>query len=52
MPWPSFSVLTEGDAKAIVAYLRSLPPVKFAVPRNAKVGERPPAPYQTIVQPK
>ncbi len=32
MPWPAFSHLSSEDAHAIVAYLRSLPPVKNAVP--------------------
>ncbi len=32
MPWQALSHLTSGDAHAIVAYLRSLPPVKNAVP--------------------
>jgi len=32
MPWRALSNLTPDDAKAIVAYLRSLPPVKHAVP--------------------
>ena len=32
MPWQGLSHLTSEDAHAIVAYLRSLPPVKNAVP--------------------
>ena len=32
MPWRDLSHLTSDDAHAIVAYLRSLPPVKNAVP--------------------
>ena len=32
MPWQALSHLTSDDAHAIVAYLRSLPPVKNAVP--------------------
>ena len=32
MPWQGLSHLTADDAHAIVAYLRSLPPVKNAVP--------------------
>jgi mono/diheme cytochrome c family protein len=32
MPWPSTSQLSEADLRAIVAFLRSLPPVKHAVP--------------------
>jgi len=52
MPWPSYSVLTEDDTRAIVAFLRSLIPVRFAVPANAKPGEKPPAPYLAVVEPK
>ncbi len=32
MPWHAFANLTAEDAKGIVAYLRSLPPVKNKVP--------------------
>jgi hypothetical protein len=32
MPWQGLSHLSSDDAHAIVAYLRSLPPVKNAVP--------------------
>jgi mono/diheme cytochrome c family protein len=32
MPWRSFASLTLSDARAIVAYLQSLPPVKNKVP--------------------
>jgi mono/diheme cytochrome c family protein len=52
MPWPAYSVLRADDLRALVAFLRSLPPVRQATPRNAKAGETPPAPYLTIVAPK
>jgi mono/diheme cytochrome c family protein len=32
MPWQELAALAPDDAKAIVAYLRSIPPVKNAVP--------------------
>ena len=32
MPWPDLANLSSNDAQAIAAYLRSLPPVKNAVP--------------------
>lgn len=32
MPWQALAHLDSNDARAIVAYLRSLPPVKHAVP--------------------
>lgn len=49
MPWPSYAQLTDEDLAAIVAYLRSLPPVHFVVPRNAAPGERPAAPFLKVV---
>jgi len=34
MPWPYYAGrITDGDLKAIIAYLRSLPPVRNAVAR-------------------
>jgi mono/diheme cytochrome c family protein len=51
MPWPSYAVLTEADARAIAVYLKSVPPVRFAVPRDTKAGEKPEAPYLTVVTP-
>jgi mono/diheme cytochrome c family protein len=41
MPWPALSHLTPDDALAISAYLKSLPPVKNAVPGPYKAGETP-----------
>ncbi len=52
MPWPSYSGLTDADAAALVAYLRTLPPVGVRAPANAREGERPPAPYLDVVVPR
>jgi mono/diheme cytochrome c family protein len=52
MPWISFAGLTDEDAAAIAAYLKTLPPVKNAVPPLAGPGEKAPAPYMTIVIPQ
>jgi mono/diheme cytochrome c family protein len=52
MPWPSYSALTDADAAALVAYLRTLPPVRTPAPANSREGERPPAPYLDIVAPR
>ena len=41
MPWRALANLSPDDARAIVAYLRSLPPVKNAVPGPFKPGETP-----------
>jgi len=52
MPWPSRAVLTDADARAIVAYLRSLRPVRHPAPRPVKPGEKAVAPYLTLVEPR
>ncbi len=41
MPWMSFSHLTKTDALAIVAYLKSLPPVRHALPGPFKPATKP-----------
>ena len=51
MPWPSYAVLTDEDARALVAYLRTLAPVRLATPRRVAPGQRPAAPYLTVVPP-
>jgi mono/diheme cytochrome c family protein len=51
MPWPSYSVLTEADARAIAVYLKSVPAVRFAVPRDTRSGERPETPYVSVITP-
>jgi mono/diheme cytochrome c family protein len=38
MPWQGYSQITEDDAWAIVAYLRSLEPIENQVPVNVAVG--------------
>lgn len=38
MPWQSFSVMSNKDARAIVAYLRSIPAVKHAEPAALPPG--------------
>ena len=45
MPWPAFVNITEEDAFAIAAYLKSLKPVKHQVPSNVNRGQRSSAPY-------
>ena len=51
MPWHSYAVLTDKDAAALAAYLKTLPPVKFAVPSFVGWGETPPAPYLSVTAP-
>lgn len=40
MPWQGYAQITEDDAWAIVAYLRSLRPVEHQVPVNVRPGRR------------
>ena len=49
LEWPIYgSRLTEADALSMVAYLRSLPPVRFRVPENFSPGATPTGPYMII----
>jgi mono/diheme cytochrome c family protein len=49
MPWPSYATLTDEDARAIVAYLRSIPAVRFKAPAPVKPDEKSTAPYLKVV---
>ena len=40
MPWPAFARLGDADVTAIVAYLRSLPPVSHRVPNPVQPGTK------------
>jgi mono/diheme cytochrome c family protein len=51
MPWQSLAVLTKEDALAIVAYLKSLPPVKNKVPGPFGPNEKPTAFVMKVVPP-
>ncbi len=52
MPWMSYSHISADDAAALVAYLRSLPPVKHDVPGPFAATDKPNAPYFTIAKPQ
>ncbi len=39
MPWPAYQALTDSDAFAIAAYLRSLAPVSHRVPARVPAGK-------------
>ena len=52
MPWISYAHITDDDATALVAYLRSLKPVKHKVPGPFAAGDKPTAPYHSVVAPK
>ena len=45
MPWPAYAKITQEDALAIAAYLKSLPPVKHQVPDNVPRGQKAQAPF-------
>jgi mono/diheme cytochrome c family protein len=45
MPWAFYRQMTDQDASAIVAYLRSIPPVEHPVPSRVEPGRQAPAPY-------
>jgi mono/diheme cytochrome c family protein len=40
MPWQGYRKMTQEDASAVVAYLRSIPAVKHKVPDEVRPGER------------
>ena len=52
MPWRSYAALTDGDALAVAAYLKALPPVRHVVPPPAGPGQKPPSPYLGVVSPE
>jgi len=45
MPWPAYARVSQGDARAIVAYLRNLPSVRHRVPENVSPGNRASQPF-------
>lgn len=40
MPWPMYATMTDDDAFAIAAYLKSIPPVKHRAPNRVAPGTR------------
>ncbi len=51
MPWRSYAVLNDGDARALALYLKSLPAIVYTVPGPFGPGETPDAPYLAPVNP-
>ena len=45
MPWQGYAKISDEDAWAIVAYLRSIEPIENQVPADVSVGSRARAPY-------
>ena len=52
MPFMSYAKLTDTDANALAAYLKSLKPVKNAAPALVGPSEKAKAPYLTVVMPQ
>lgn len=52
MPYHSYGKLTDADAAALTAYLKSLPPVSHKVPGPFGPDEKPTAPYLAPVMPE
>ncbi len=48
MVWPVLRWMTQGELKAIYAYLRAIPPVVHAIPPDTKIGFPPPVPFPAV----
>jgi mono/diheme cytochrome c family protein len=51
MPWHSYAALSDSDAQALARYLKSLPPIRHAVPPLTGASATPPAPYLAVITP-
>ena len=51
MPWMDFANLTDDDANAVAAYLKSLPPMMHQVPPPTAADAMPPGPAMAVVAP-
>ncbi len=51
MPWPMYSHLTDEDARAVAAYLKSLPPIVHEMPKVQPPGELPKRPVLAFPAP-
>lgn len=45
MPWPGYARLTDDDVEAMVAYLRSIKPIRNEVPEEVRPGEKAKYPF-------
>ena len=52
MPWRSYAVLSDTDATALAAYLKSLPPVSFMPPGPFGPDDAPTSPYLAVTPPQ
>ena len=51
MPWRSYAALSDEDAFALAAYLKSMTPVANQVPAPTGADEKAPGPYLTVAMP-
>jgi mono/diheme cytochrome c family protein len=52
MPWHSYAKLTDADAEALAAYLKSLKPIRNKAPAITGPTEKPTAPFLRVVVPE
>ena len=52
MPWPSYAALSDEDAKALAAFLKSLPAIAHKAPGPFGPQDAPTAPYLAVVTPE
>lgn len=52
MPYRSYSALSDADAAALAAYLKSLPPIRHQAPAMVGATGTPVAPYLAVVMPE
>lgn len=52
MPWRQYAGMTDGDARALARWLKSLAPIANATPGPFGPDERPTAPYLAMVIPE
>jgi mono/diheme cytochrome c family protein len=52
MPYQSYAALTDADAQALAAYLKSLNPIRNKAPQMRGPDEKPTDPYLTVAIPK
>ena len=53
MPYHSYSALTDEDAYALASFLKSLKPIAYPEePQPTRDGDKAPAPYLTVVDPR
>lgn len=52
MPWPAYSHLTDGDARALAVFIKSLAPVEYDTPARVDDVEHATQPFLTVQSPE